>query len=124
MNVVAGAGSVKSSAGTYTAWTDVIDPFFVDVILSCSLPISVASVGWYPTADGVRPRSAETSDPAWVNLNMLSTNNNTSWFSSSLKCSAIVSPVNATLILAPGGSFICPNTRAVFLITPESVISS
>jgi len=32
--VVAGAGSVKSSAGTYTACTDVIDPFFVVVILS------------------------------------------------------------------------------------------
>ncbi len=30
--VVAGAGSVKSSAGTYTAWMEVIDPFFVDVI--------------------------------------------------------------------------------------------
>ena len=46
VNVVAGAGSVKSSAGTYTAWTDVIDPCFVDVILSCNAPISVASVGW------------------------------------------------------------------------------
>ena len=44
--VVAGAGSVKSSAGTYTACTDVIDPFFVDVIRSCKAPISVCSVGW------------------------------------------------------------------------------
>ena len=44
-NVVAGAGSVRSSAGTYTACTDVMDPCFVDVILSCSAPISVASVG-------------------------------------------------------------------------------
>ena len=35
VNVVAGAGSVKSSAGTYTACTDVIDPFFVDVMRSC-----------------------------------------------------------------------------------------
>ena len=33
-NEVAGAGSVKSSAGTYIACTDVIEPLFVDVILS------------------------------------------------------------------------------------------
>ena len=44
--VVAGAGSVKSSAGTYTACTDVMDPLFVEVIRSCIWPISVASVGW------------------------------------------------------------------------------
>ena len=44
-NVVAGAGSVRSSAGTYTACTEVIDPFFVDVIRSCSAPISVCKVG-------------------------------------------------------------------------------
>ena len=42
---VAGACSVRSSAGTYTACTDVIDPFFVDVILSCKSPISVPRVG-------------------------------------------------------------------------------
>ena len=47
VNVVAGAGSVKSSAGTYTACTDVIEPFLVEVIRSCKAPISVASVGWY-----------------------------------------------------------------------------
>ena len=47
VNVVAGAGSVKSSAGTYTACTDVMDPFLVEVIRSCKAPISVASVGWY-----------------------------------------------------------------------------
>ena len=45
-NVVAGAGSVRSSAGTYTACTEVMEPFFVDVIRSCSAPISVCSVGW------------------------------------------------------------------------------
>jgi hypothetical protein len=33
--VVAGAGSVKSSAGTYTACTEVIEPFLVVVIRSC-----------------------------------------------------------------------------------------
>lgn len=32
--VVAGAGSVKSSAGTYIAYTLVIEPFLVVVILS------------------------------------------------------------------------------------------
>jgi hypothetical protein len=45
-NVVAGAGSVKSSAGTYTAWIDVIEPSRVDVIHSCNPPISVLKVGW------------------------------------------------------------------------------
>jgi len=32
-------------------------------------------------------------------------------------------PVKPTLILAPGGSFICPNTMVVFSITPDSFIS-
>ena len=45
-NVVAGDGSVRSSAGTYTAWIDVIEPILVDVIRSCRRPISSASVGW------------------------------------------------------------------------------
>ena len=45
LKVVAGAGSVKSSAGTYTACTEVIDPFRVEVIRSCIAPISVARVG-------------------------------------------------------------------------------
>ena len=38
----------------------------VDVILSCNAPISVASVGWYPTAEGILPSRAETSEPACV----------------------------------------------------------
>jgi len=46
VNVVAGAGSVRSSAGTYTACTDVMEPVDVDVMRSCKSPISVASVGW------------------------------------------------------------------------------
>jgi F0F1-type ATP synthase beta subunit len=28
--------------------------------------MSVAKVGWYPTADGIRPKRADTSEPAWV----------------------------------------------------------
>ena len=36
------------------------DPVLVDVMRSCSPAKSVASVGWYPTADGMRPRSADT----------------------------------------------------------------
>ena len=44
--VLAGAGSVGSSAGTYTACTDVMAPLAVEVMRSCSSPISVASVGW------------------------------------------------------------------------------
>ena len=33
-NVVAGEGSVKSSAGTYTACTEVMEPVLVEVIRS------------------------------------------------------------------------------------------
>ena len=29
------------------------DPFLVEVIRSCSVAISVARVGWYPTAEGI-----------------------------------------------------------------------
>ena len=32
--VFAGAGSVRSSAGTYTACTEVMEPFFVEVMRS------------------------------------------------------------------------------------------
>ena len=35
--VVAGDGSGRSSAGTYTAWNEVIEPFLVDVITASSL---------------------------------------------------------------------------------------
>lgn len=45
-----------------------MEPFLVVVILSCMLPMSVARVGWYPTADGMRPKRADTSEPACVNL--------------------------------------------------------
>ena len=45
-NVVAGDGSVRSSAGTYTAWIDVMEPVLVEVMRSCRRPISSASVGW------------------------------------------------------------------------------
>jgi hypothetical protein len=90
------------------AWTDVMDPFLVVVILYWRAPKSVANVGWYPTADGIRPNKADTSEQAWVNLKILSINNNTSFPYSSLKYSATVNPVRPTLALAPGGSFICP----------------
>ena len=99
------------------------------MILSWSAPISVANVGWYPTADGILPNKAETSDPAWVNLKILSTKKRTSWPSWSLKYSANVNPVKATLALAPGGSFIWPYTSAALepgpsgTITPDSTIS-
>ena len=78
-------------------------------------PISVASVGWYPTADGIRPKRADTSEPACVNRKILSTKNKTSlpWPSPapSRKYSAMVSPESATRARAPGGSFICPKTK-------------
>ena len=43
--VVAVAGSVRSSAGTYTAWTEVTEPDWVEAMRSCSYPISPARVG-------------------------------------------------------------------------------
>jgi hypothetical protein len=61
-----GAGSVRSSAGTYTAWNDVIEPFLVGVIHSWSaepclaLVLDVAqncSVGHEPAARGGRDHS-------------------------------------------------------------------
>src|SRR4026208_252125 len=71
----------------------------------------------------MRPSSVETSEPACVNRKMLSTNNSTSRCFSSRKYSAMVSAESATRRRTPGGSSICPNTSAVFSITPDSVIS-
>ena len=45
-NVATGAGSVMSSAGTYTACIEVTEPFLVEVMRSWSAPISDAIVGW------------------------------------------------------------------------------
>src|SRR5664279_4740818 len=105
------------------ACSEVIDRPLVEVIRSCSSPISSASVGWYPTADGIRPSRVETSEPAWVKRKMLSMNSSTSWFCTSRKYSAMVSADRATLIRVPGGSSIWPNTSAVSWMTPDSVIS-
>ena len=44
--MVAGEGSVRSSAGTYTAWKEVMEPVRVEVMRSCRAPISEARVGW------------------------------------------------------------------------------
>ena len=44
-NIIAGAGSVKSSAGTKIAWIEVIEPSLVATILSWIEPISVQRVG-------------------------------------------------------------------------------
>ena len=41
-----------------------MDPFLVVVMRSCRPPRSVASVGWYPTAEGMRPSRADTSELA------------------------------------------------------------
>ena len=90
------------------ACTDVIEPFLVEVMRSCSSPISVARLGWYPTALGMRPSSADTSEPACVKRKMLSMKSSTSWPSSSRKYSATVRPVRPTRRRAPGGSVIWP----------------
>src|SRR5215211_808887 len=70
----------------------------------------------------MRPRSAETSEPACTKRKMLSMKSST-FAPSSRKYSAIVRPVSATRRRAPGGSFICPKTSAVSLSTPDSLIS-
>lgn len=46
------------------ACTEVIDPLVVVVILSYKAPKSVAKVGWYPTAEGILPNKADTSEQA------------------------------------------------------------
>ena len=51
-------------------------------------------------------------------------NSSTSCFCTSRKYSAIVSADSATRRRVPGGSSIWPKTRAVFSMTPDSVISS
>src|ERR1700683_5616518 len=55
---------------------------------------------------------------------MLSMNRRTSWCSWSRKYSAMVRPDSATLMRAPGGSFIWPNTSIVLARTPDSFIST
>src|SRR5918999_138652 len=106
------------------AWIDVTEPWRVEVIRSWSWPISVSSVGWYPTCEGIRPSSAETSEPACTKRKMLSMKSSTSCPPSSRKYSAIVRPESPTRMRAPGGSFIWPKTSTVLSITPDSVISS
>ena len=51
---------------------------------------------------GMRPRSADTSEPACTKRKMLSTKSSTSWPRSSRKCSAIVRPESATRRREPG----------------------
>jgi hypothetical protein len=62
----------------------------------------------------MRPRSADTSEPACVKRKMLSTKNEhvLPW---SRKYSATVRPASATRARAPGGSFIWPYTSATFV---------
>src|SRR5829696_3192621 len=71
----------------------------------------------------MRPRRADTSEPACTKRKMLSMKRRTSW-PCSRKYSAMVRPERPTRRRAPGGSFICPKTSAVFSITPDSFISS
>ncbi len=96
----------------------VMEPSTVVVIRSSRSPISVDSVGWYPTADGIRPKRPDTSMPARMYRYTLSTNRSTSCFSTSRKYSAMVNPVRAIRARVPGGSFIWPNTSTVLSITP------
>jgi hypothetical protein len=41
-----GRRRIRVVVRTYTAWMDVIEPLRVEVIRSCSSPMSVPSVGW------------------------------------------------------------------------------
>ena len=53
-----------SFRGEASTCTEVIEPFLVVVMRSGRPPRSVASVGWYPTAEGMRPSRADTSELA------------------------------------------------------------
>src|SRR5579864_8916313 len=92
-----------------------MEPDLVEVMRSCKSPISVARFGWYPTAEGMRPSNADTSDPAWVNRKMLSMNSSTSWCSSSRKYSATVSPVTYAQARARRFGHLAVNERALRL---------
>src|SRR5262245_20613371 len=65
----------------------------------------------------MRPRMAETSEPACTKRKMLSTKSSTSCFFTSRKYSAIVRPDNPTRSRAPGGSFIWPKTSTALSMT-------
>src|SRR6185503_6314940 len=67
----------------------------------------------------MRPSRADTSEPACTKRKMLSLKRRTSW-PCSRKYSAMVRPERPTRRRAPGGSFICPKTSAVFSLTPDS----
>ena len=102
----------------------VIAPCLVLVIRSCKL----AHFGCKRRlitdgADGIRPRSALTSEPAWVKRKMLSMKRSVSAPVSSRKYSAIVSALDsATRRRAPGGSFIWPKTITVWSMTCLPVV--
>ena len=70
----------------------------------------------------MRPRSADTSEPACVKRKMLSMKRSMSRFSSSRKYSAMASAESATRARAPGGSFICPYTSTHWLFARSSVL--
>ena len=70
-----GVSGIKmhSASGQVQCWdtkrdkrtcTEVMDPLCVVVMRSCRPPRSVARVGWYPTAEGIRPSRADTSELA------------------------------------------------------------
>src|SRR5680860_532473 len=65
-----------------------------------------SAVGYQPTADGMRPRRADTSEPACTKRKMLSMKSSTSRPIFSRKYSAMVRPESPTRRRAPGGSFI------------------
>jgi hypothetical protein len=65
----------------------------------------------------MRPRRADTSEPACVKRKMLSMKRRTSVPLVSRKYSAIVSAERPTRRRAPGGSFICPKTMTVWSST-------
>ena len=103
--MVAGAGSVKSSAGNKSACTEVTELFLVRWMRSCNSPIS-GSQGW---ADSLRRWACGPGERTQIGLRetkMLSMKRSVSGASASRKYSATVSPVSATRRRAPGGSVI------------------
>ncbi len=70
----------------------------------------------------MRPRSADTSEPACEKRKMLSTNSSVSAPVASRNHSHMVRADRATRSRAPGGSFIWPNTMAVCVMTERPVL--
>ena len=106
------------------AWNDVIEPLSVELILSSISLISAAILAGYPFSINNSFKSVAISAFACINLYILSIKISTSCPFSSLKYSAILSPVLTDLLLDTGLSPIWPYTIVILSSKLELFISS